>query len=62
MAESLEWYAADDLCFMRNGPYKTQAEAWSHMVLTEEEQKKQRSVHSKGARVWPEKKNKKGRG
>lgn len=59
MTESLEWYAADDMCFLRIGPYKTQAEAWDRLVLTEEEQQKQRSVHSKGARVWPENKKRK---
>lgn len=62
MAESLTWWAADEVFMKRMGPYKTQVEAWESLVLTDKEQQKQGRVHSLGAHVWPENENKKSRG
>jgi hypothetical protein len=50
------WYTAGGLVY-KGGPYKTQVEAWAHMELTDEEQKKQHSIHPKDTRVWPEYEN-----
>jgi hypothetical protein len=47
------WYAATDH-IIRMGPYRSQAAAWAALVLTDDEQRKQRSVHPRSARVWPE--------
>jgi hypothetical protein len=50
------WYAAGD-GIKRTGPYDTEIEAWQHMLLSDEEQYKQQSIHPKDTRVWPEYKN-----
>jgi hypothetical protein len=47
------WYAAGGGIY-RAGPYDTEIEAWEHMILTDDEQYKQQSIHPKDTRVWPE--------
>jgi hypothetical protein len=51
--KQIKWYAACDM-ILRMGPYNTQVKAWKSLVLTDKEQAKQKSIHPKDARVWPE--------
>jgi hypothetical protein len=49
----IKWYAAGGgLKWM--GPFPSQVRAWEALRLTVAEAKKQRAVHPKDSRVWPE--------
>lgn len=47
------YYAAGGGIF-KIGPFKNEIDAWSALVLSKDQQDKQRSIHPKDSRVWPE--------
>lgn len=47
------WFAASE-AVVKMGPFKSAVEAWQALVLSTEEQTKQKRIHAKGAYVWPE--------
>ena len=47
------WFASGG-GIMKCGPFESQVEAWSRMVLTKDAQEKRRSIHPADTQVWPE--------
>ena len=51
----IRWFAsAPEAGILRKGPFPSQHDAWSSMLLTDKEADRQQRIHAKGCYVWCE--------